>query len=104
MLGFSIFQVEFFVNLCCPKKWGSTFVMAGPKCNVVFDDGGIPEIFEDTPFIPSKEANLLQALKAIMQEPPLHLFKDMILCGCLILQVVMDYIPMLKLQSSHGIV
>jgi hypothetical protein len=41
MLGIFIFQVplEFFVNLCCPKKWGSTFVMAGPKCNVVFDDG-----------------------------------------------------------------
>jgi hypothetical protein len=41
MLGIFIFQVpfEFSVNLCCPKKWGSNFVMAGPECNVVFDDG-----------------------------------------------------------------
>jgi hypothetical protein len=46
------------------KKWGSNFIKACPKCNVVFDDGGILEIFENTPFIPSKEANLLQALKA----------------------------------------
>jgi hypothetical protein len=45
--------------------------MGGPKYNVVFDDGGILEIIEDTPFIPSKERDLLQALKAIMQEPPL---------------------------------
>jgi hypothetical protein len=44
--------------------------MGGPKYNVVFDDGGIREIIEDTPFIPSKERDLLQALKAIMQEPP----------------------------------
>jgi hypothetical protein len=48
------------------RKWGSKFVKVGPKCNVVFDDGGILEIFEDTPFIPSREADLLQALKAIV--------------------------------------
>ncbi len=42
--------------------------MACPKCNVVFDDDGIPEIFEDTPFIPSNEANSLQALRVTMQE------------------------------------
>ncbi len=72
---------EFFVNLCCPKKWGSTFVMAGPKCNVVFDDGGIPEVFEDTPLLRSKEANLLQALKAIMQETPPRPFQRFDIMG-----------------------
>ncbi len=41
--------------------------MADLECNVVFDDGGILEIFWDTPFIPSIEADLLQALKATMQ-------------------------------------
>jgi hypothetical protein len=58
---------DFSINLCCPKKWGSNFVMANLECNVVFDDGGILEIFWDTPFIPSIEADLLQALKATMQ-------------------------------------
>ncbi len=57
------------------RKWGSKFVKVGPKCNVVFDDGGILEIFEDTPFIPSREADLLQALKAIVWEPPLGPFQ-----------------------------
>jgi len=42
---------------------------------VVFDDGGILEIIEDTPFIPSRERDLLQALKATMQEPPLGPFR-----------------------------
>jgi hypothetical protein len=28
--------------------------MASPEYNVVFDDGGIQETFEDTPFIPSR--------------------------------------------------
>jgi hypothetical protein len=42
---------------------------------VVFDDGGIPEIIEDTPSIPSRERDLLQALKASMQEPPLGPFQ-----------------------------
>jgi hypothetical protein len=45
--------------------------MAGPEYNVVFDDGRIPEIIDDTPFISSRERDLLQALKATMQEPPL---------------------------------
>jgi hypothetical protein len=49
--------------------------MAGPECNVVSNDGGILEIFEDIPFIPSREADLLQALKAIMQEPLLGPFQ-----------------------------
>jgi len=49
--------------------------MVGPKYNVVFDDGGILEIIEDTPFIPSRERDLLQALKAIVQEPPLGPFQ-----------------------------
>jgi len=72
MFGFFIFQVPFelSVNLCCPKKWGSTFVMASLECNVVFHDGGIPQIFENTPFIPSKDTDLLQALKATVQETP----------------------------------
>ncbi len=33
---------------------------------MVFDDDGFLEIFEDTPFIPSRETDLLQALKATM--------------------------------------
>ncbi len=33
--------------------------MGGPKYDVIFHDGGIPEIIEDTPFIPSKERDLL---------------------------------------------
>jgi hypothetical protein len=32
--------------------------MVGPECNVVFDDGGIPNFFEDTPLIPSRKADL----------------------------------------------
>jgi hypothetical protein len=44
----------------------SNFVMAGPQCNVVFDDGGILEIFENTPFILSREVDLMQAVKATM--------------------------------------
>jgi hypothetical protein len=44
--------------------------MAGPEYNVVFDDCGIPEIIEDTPFISSRKRDLLQALKATVQEPP----------------------------------
>ncbi len=36
---------------------------------MVFDDGGVPEIIEDTPFIPSRKRDLLQALKATVQEP-----------------------------------
>jgi hypothetical protein len=42
---------------------------------VVFDDGGILEIIEDTPFIPSRKRDLLQALKATVQEPPLGSFQ-----------------------------
>jgi hypothetical protein len=49
--------------------------MAGPKYNVVFDDGGILEIIEDTPFIPSRERDLLQAWKAMVQKPPLGPFQ-----------------------------
>jgi hypothetical protein len=59
---------------------------------------------ENTPFTPSKETDILHALKATMQSLTLDLFKDLILCGYLMLQVVIDYIPMLKLQSSHGII
>jgi hypothetical protein len=44
--------------------------MANLEYNVVFDDGGIQEIIEDTPFISSRERDLLQALKANVQEPP----------------------------------
>jgi hypothetical protein len=33
--------------------------MGDPKYNVVLDDGGILEIIEDTPFIPSRESDLL---------------------------------------------
>ncbi len=42
---------------------------------MVFDDGGILEIIEDTPFIPSRKRDLLQALKATVQEPPLGSFQ-----------------------------
>jgi hypothetical protein len=41
--------------------------MASPECSVVFDDGGIPKIFEDTPFIPSRKADLRQTLIAIQR-------------------------------------
>jgi len=41
--------------------------MASLECNVVFDDGGIPKIFGDTPFIPSRQANLRQTLIAIQR-------------------------------------
>jgi len=41
--------------------------MARPKCNVVFDDGGIPNFFENTPFIPSRKANLQQTLITIQR-------------------------------------
>jgi hypothetical protein len=44
--------------------------MVGLEYNVVFDDCGIPKIIEDTPFISSRKKDLLQALKATMQEPP----------------------------------
>jgi hypothetical protein len=57
------------------KNLGFKFVVVGPKCNVVFDDGGISKFFEDTPFIPSRKANLLQALKETMQKPPLGPFQ-----------------------------
>jgi hypothetical protein len=49
--------------------------MASPEYNVVFDDGGVPEIIEDTPLIPSRKRDLLQALKATMQEPRLGPFQ-----------------------------
>jgi hypothetical protein len=78
--------------------------MGDPKYNVVFDDGGILEIIEDMPFIPSRERDLLQVLKAIVQKPPLDLFKNLIFYGYLMLQVDMDCTIVLKLQSSHGIV
>jgi hypothetical protein len=44
--------------------------MVDPEYNVVFDDGGISKIVEDTPFISSRKRDLLQALKATVQETP----------------------------------
>jgi hypothetical protein len=55
-------------------------------------------------FHPSKKKGLLQTLKAIVQEPPLDLLKNLIFYGYLMLQVNMDCTTMLKLQSSHGII
>jgi hypothetical protein len=43
---------------------------------VVFDDGGIPIVFDNTPFIPFREADLLQALKVTMQKPPPRPFSN----------------------------
>jgi hypothetical protein len=49
--------------------------MASPEYSAVFDDGGVIEIIEDTPVIPSRERDLLQDLKATVQEPPLGPFQ-----------------------------
>jgi hypothetical protein len=86
------------------KDLGFKFCNGRPKYNVVFDDGGILEIIEDTSFIPSRERDLLQALKATVQEPPPDLFKNLIFYGYLMLQVDMDSTILLTLQSSHGII
>jgi hypothetical protein len=59
--------------------------MASLEYNVVFDGGGIPRIIEDTPFISSRERDLLQPLKATMQESPLDLFKNLIFYAYLML-------------------
>jgi hypothetical protein len=50
--------------------------MVDLEYNVVFDDGGISEIVEDTPFISSRKKDLLQALKATAQEPPPRPFQN----------------------------
>jgi len=53
--------------------------MAGPKCNVVFDDGGIPKIFEGTAFIPSRKADLRQTLIALQRAMVLILTIDLVI-------------------------
>jgi len=70
---------------------------------VFVNDVGIPKILQDEPFVASKERDIIETLKEIVQSPPLGPFRKHHITWLLHVTFGHGFISILKLCSFHGI-